>query len=244
MTWINRLRLLVGLLVVLVIVAAAALVLNQRESQVASTTASIKALSYSIGSDYPGIVVEQTVKQGDEVVPGQPLMTIQSPALTQVLSSTAITVPASTAYSVTPEGTLSLLATQPGVISRIDASVGGFVAAGQALATIDRGEDMYVTAEFRLEPYNFARVENGAAVEIILPDHTRLAGEVTDIRVSTVDGKADADLTIASEDLVMGAAGGLVTSGTPVTAILHLKEEGLLAGLKDAWLSFLEQIGL
>ena len=86
MTWINRLKLLSGLLVVLVTVAAATIILNQRESQVASSSAYIQALSYSIGSDYPGTVVEQTVKQGDEVVQGQPLMTIQSPALTQALS--------------------------------------------------------------------------------------------------------------------------------------------------------------
>ena len=49
MTWINRLRLLLGLVVVLVTVAGATVILNQRESQVASATASIQAHSYSIG---------------------------------------------------------------------------------------------------------------------------------------------------------------------------------------------------
>ena len=244
MTWINRLRLLAGLLVVFVVVAAATIILNQRESQVASASASIKSLSYSIGSDYPGIVVEQSVAQGDEVVQGQPMMTIQSPNLTQALSSTTIPVPTSAAYTVTDDGMLSLLATENGVVSQIDASVGGFVGAGQALATIDRGEGMFVSAEFRLEPYNFARVQKGARVEIILPDHSRIEGQVTDIRVTTVDGQADADVTIASDGLVMGDAGGLVVSGTPVTAILHLEEEGPLAGMKSAWLQFLEQIGV
>lgn len=244
MTWINRLRLLAGLLVVLVTVAGATIILNQRESQVASATASIQALSYSIGSDYPGTVIEQSVKQGDEVTKGQPLMTIQSPTLTQALASTTVTVPESAAYTITDDGMLSLLATENGVISKIDASVGGFVAAGQPLATINRGEGMFVDAEFHLEPYNFGRVEKGALVEIILPDHTRINGEVSEISVTTVDGQADADLVIASNDLVMGSAGGLVTSGTPVTAILHLKEEGALAGVKSALLHFLEQIGV
>jgi len=59
-----------------------------------------------------------------------------------------------------------------------------------------------------------------------------------------VDGQADADVTIASDGLVMGGAGGLVASGTPVTAILHLKEEGPLAGVRSAWLEFLQQIGV
>lgn len=244
MTWINRLRLLAGLLVVFGIVGAATIILNQRESQVASTSASIQTLSYSIGSDYAGIVVEQTVKQGDEVTQGQPLMTIQSPTLTQALSSTTITVPTSSAYRVTDDGMLELLATENGVISQIDASVGGFVAAGQPLATIDRGEGMFVRADYSLEAYNFARVEKGAWVEIILPDHSRIGGDVTDIRVTTVDGLADAAVTIGSDELVMGEAGGLIASGTPVTAILHLEEEGPLAGVKSAWLQFLEQIGV
>ncbi|MEJ3404059.1 HlyD family efflux transporter periplasmic adaptor subunit [Rathayibacter sp. YIM 133350] len=244
MTWINRLRLLVGLVVIVVIVAAATIILNQRESQVASASASIEALSYSVGSDYPGIVVAQSMKQGEKVTKGEPLMTIQSPTLTQALASTTITVPTSTAYTVTDDGMLSLLATETGVISKIDASVGAFVGAGQSLATVDRGEGMYVRAEYHLEPYNFARVEKGAKADIILPDHTRLAGEVTDVRVSTVDGRADADLTIGSKNLKMGAAGGLVMSGTPVTAMLHLKDEGPLAGLRGAWLDFLEQIGV
>lgn len=244
MTWINRLKLLTGLLVVLVVVAAATIILNQRESQVSSASASIETLSYSIGSDYPGIVVEQTVKQGDEITQGDPLMTIQSPALTQVLSSDTLTVPPSAAYTVTDDGMLSLLATEDGVVSAIDARVGGFVSAGQALATVDRGEGMFVSAEFRLQPYDFARVEKGAWVEIILPDHTRVEGTVTDVRVTTVDGQADTDLTIQSDDLVMGGAGGLIASGTPVTAVLHLTEEGPLAGVKSAWLQFLEQIGV
>jgi multidrug resistance efflux pump len=244
MTWINRLRLITGLLVVVVIVAAATILLHQRESQVSSASASIKSLSYSIGSEYPGIVVEQSVVQGDEVVQGQPLMTIQSPNLTQALDSTTITVPTSTAYTVTPEGTLSLLATEDGVVSQIDASVGGFVGVGQALATIDRGDGMFVNAKFRLEPYNFARLEEGARVEIVLPDLSRIEGRVTDMRVTTVDGQADADVTIASDSLVMGGAGGLIVSGTPVTAVLHLKEEGPLAGVKSAWLEFLQQIGV
>ncbi len=128
MTWINRLRLLAGLLVVLRRSSP-----PRRSSSTSAKakwrqpSASIKSLSYSIGSDYPGIVVEQSVKQGDEVVQGQPLMTIQSPTLTQALSSTTITVPASSAYTVTDDGMLSLLATENGVISKIDASVGGFV---------------------------------------------------------------------------------------------------------------------
>ena len=53
-----------------------------------------------------------------------------------------------------------------------------------------------------------------------------------------------APLSVASSELVMGGAGGLIASGTPVTAILHLTEEGPLAGVKSAFRQFLEQIGV
>ncbi len=244
MTWINRLRLLAGLLVVLLVVAGATVVLNQRESQVASATASIQALSYSIGSDYPGTVIEQSVQQGDEVTKGQPLMTIQSPTLSQALASPSTTVPESAAYAITDDGMLSLLATENGVISKLDTNVGSFVSAGQPLATVNSVAGMFVGAEFRLEPYNFGRVEKGAWVEIILPDHSRIDGAVSEISVTTVDGQADVDLIISSDELQMGGAGGLINSGTPVTAIVHLKEEGPLAGVQSAFLQFLEEIGV
>ena len=67
MTWGNRFRLLGGLMLVLAIVGGATLVLNQRENQVASGSASLDAISYSVGSDYAGSVVAESVKAGDQV---------------------------------------------------------------------------------------------------------------------------------------------------------------------------------
>ncbi|HAM27067.1 MAG TPA: biotin attachment protein [Microbacteriaceae bacterium] len=243
MTWGNRFRLLGGLIVVLAIVAGATLVLNQRENQVASGSASINAISYAVGSDYAGSVVSESVKEGDKVKKGDPLMTIQSASLLRDMNSQK-TVPESAAYTVSKDGTLTLTATEPGIVSDIKAQAGGLVGAGQPLATIDRTGPFFVFAKFRVDSYDFARVTKGARVEIVLPNHQRVMGTVSDVKVQTVGGKADAAIKVMSKDLIAGSHDGLVEPGTPVTAIMHLRDDGPLAGVKDSFFSLLEQIGI
>jgi len=243
MTWGNRFRLLGGLMLVLAIVGGATLVLNQRENQVASGSASLDAISYSVGSDYAGSVVAESVKAGDQVKKGDPLMTIQSATLLRDLSSPK-TSPVSTAYTTSTDGTLTLTATQPGIVSSVRAQVGGLVGAGQPLATIDRTGPLFVLAKFRVDSYDFARIQKNARVEIVLPNHKRIMGAVSDVKVQTVGGAADAAIKVTSTDLVAGSNDGLVEPGTPVTAILHLRDNGPLAGVKNSFFSLLEQIGI
>ncbi|MCU1525095.1 MAG: hypothetical protein JWO18_1989 [Microbacteriaceae bacterium] len=243
MTWSNRFRLLGGMILVFAIVAGATLVLNQRENQVASNSASIEALTYVVGSDYAGSVVNQAVQEGDKVKKGDPLMTIQSATLLRDLESPK-GVPPSAAYTVTQDGMVTLTATEPGIVSKIVAPVGGFVDAGEALATIDRSGSIFVLSKFRVDSYDFARIEQGAPVDVILPDNRRVAGTVSAIRVETVGGKADAEIEVKTHGLVDGGYNGLIKPGNPVTAILHLRDDGPLAGVKDSFFSLLRQIGI
>lgn len=243
MTWSNRFRLIGGLIAVFIIVAASTLVLSQREGQTASSSASIRGLSYSIGSDWAGTVVQELVAVGDEVEKGTPLLSIQSPTLLGFIDNND-TVPESTAYTVSPEGLITLVATEAGIVSQITARVGGFVGAGEPLAVIDRGGELNVVAEFTVDSYDFARITEGALVEIVLPNHQRVTGQVSRLQVETVDGKAEVEAEVTSSELVRGDHDGLVAPGTPVTAILHLRDDGILAGLKDSYYSLVEQIGL
>jgi len=247
MTWTNRFKLLNGLIIVVAIVAAATLMLNKRESQVASTSASIEAISYSVGSDYAGTVVKQSVKQGDTVKTGDPLLTIQSASLMSYISTLATqdkTLPTTTAYTVGSDGLLTLIATQPGVVSTVRASVGGFVGAGQTLATINRSKSLYTLAKFKLDPYDFSRIEKGAEVEIVLPDTRKVLGKVAVIRVDTVAGKANAVVEVRSTGLKYGGHDGLIEPGTPVTAIMHLRDDGPLSGVTNTFQTLLLQVGL
>jgi multidrug resistance efflux pump len=243
MTWSNRFRLLGGALLVLAIVAASTIVFTQREGQVASRTASFEAVSYPVGSDYAGTVTEQFVEEGAAVATGDKLLSVQSATLLNALDSPQ-GVPENTAYIVADDGTLTLIATQPGILSEVEAQVGGFVDAGQALATVERDASIFVLADFIIDPYNFTRIEDGARVEVVLPDHQRIEATVATKSVDTVDGKANVQLEITSEDFIAGKMDGLVASGTPVTAILHLREEGPLAGIKDSLYQLMEQVGL
>ena len=99
-------------------------------------------------------------------------------------------------------------------------------------------------AKFRVDSYDFARIQKNARVEIVLPNHKRIPGVVSDVKVQTVGGAADAAIKVTSTDLVAGSNDGLVEPGTPVTAILHLRDNGPLAGVKNSFFSLLEQIGI
>ena len=74
MTWSNRFRVALGLLVILVLVAAFTLVLNRRITQVSSASASFEAESVELGTDYAGTVVDSFVKPGDAVTAGEPVI--------------------------------------------------------------------------------------------------------------------------------------------------------------------------
>lgn len=243
MTWINRLRLLGGLILVLVIVAGATFVLNQRESQVTSRSASIKAVSYDVASDYSGTVISRTIEEGDTVVAGDALLRIQSATLLRAQEADG-DVPVSGAYSVSDGGIITLRATQAGVVSTISAPVGGFVDSSVPLVIIDREGSLFTLAEFNLDPYDFARIEEAASVDVILPDRTRIPGTMSSIKVDTMGGKALATVEITSDLLVRGERGGLVSPGTPVTGVLYLRDDGPLSGVYESFLGFVEKIGL
>ena len=243
MTWGNRFRLFIGLVVVVVIVLGLTLILSQRETEVESRSAAVQAITYSVGSDYAGTVIAQNVNQGDTVKTGQPLLTIQSATLAAALASKT-KVPTSTAYTVAAPGTLTLLATEPGIVSTIGAHAGGFVSAGSALATVDRAGSLSVLADFHLDPYDFSRIQRGAKVDLILPNQQKLVGTVSRISVTTIGGKADASVVVRSAQLVRGTHNGLVVPGTPISATLHLRADGLLGGLRESFVSLLAKLGL
>ncbi|TFD88007.1 biotin/lipoyl-binding protein [Cryobacterium lactosi] len=243
MTWANRFKLLIGLVAVVGIVAVLTLVFNQRQAQVMSASASIQAAEYPVGSDYGGTVLDRLVDDGDHVRAGQALFTLQSPTLQADLAEGLVTVD-SVAYSVADDGVLTLTASVDGTLTDITTERGSFVQAGQVLAVIDKTGSLFVSADFVLTSGDYARIEPGAAVDIVLPNQTRVAGTMDTLDVQTADGQAETTARVVSPDLVDGAADGLMAPGTPVTATIELRDDGLLAGASDGLFSFLRTIGL
>ncbi|MDP9026350.1 MAG: HlyD family efflux transporter periplasmic adaptor subunit [Actinomycetota bacterium] len=244
MTWANRLRLFIGLVAVVGVVGVATVVLSVRETQVGSSSATVKAITYSVGSDYAGTVVEEKVKPGDTVTKGQALMTIQSAAVATA-SATKPGIPTSESYTVAPGGLLTLNATGAGVVDSVGAHLGGFVSAGSPLATIDQAGSLYVLAKFRMNPYDFSRIQKGSVVNLVMPNQQQLSGTVSQIHVTTTgSGSASASIEVASPQLVIGTDNGLVTPGTPVAATLRLRDDGPLGGLRVMAVSLLQKLHL
>jgi multidrug efflux pump subunit AcrA (membrane-fusion protein) len=243
MTWASRVKLFAGIVGVLVLVAALTVVFTQRQSQTTSTSASIEAERYPVGIDYGGTVVERLVKTGDRVKKGETMFTLQSPSLQADLAK-GLLKPSTITYTVSDDGIITLTAAVAGTVTDVTTEAGSFVQAGQVLATIDRAGSLFVTAQYVLSGRDYSRIEDGAAVQIVLPNQASIAGTVSSIDVQTVRGEAETRVKVTSDGLVDGAYNDLVKRGTPVTASLSLRDDGIFAGVSDGVMSFLRKIGL
>lgn len=242
MTWANRFRLLVGLIVVVAIVAACTLIFNQRQHRAQSTSATIVAQSYPVGTDYGGIVTRQYAEVGDQVVAGAPLFDVRSLQLQRDAESGNIDPSALGALS--SDGTSTVVATVDGTLASVAVPQGGFAQAGAVLGTLDRAQSLFVDAEFLLSARDYARIVAGGKAELLLPDQSVLAGQISNIDVETIDGQALSTVRIASDALAEADATGLFEPGTPVTVTLSLREDGPIAGVADAVQDLMRKIGL
>jgi multidrug resistance efflux pump len=243
MTWANRLKLTAGVVIIVALVAVFTGIFTQRQQQVQSTSAEISAQEYAVGTDYSGTIVKSYVETGDTVKQGDVLFEVQSLSLLQDIAKNLVTYDTPT-YSVSQEGVMTFKAAVAGTVSKIDTKEGGFVQAGADLATIDKQKSLFVTADFTLTPRDYERIQDGAAVDLMLPNQTTVPGTVRLVSVETKDGNAATTIEVASTDLVEGAYSGLVTPGTPVQATLHLRDDGVLAGPMDSVRDFMRQIGV
>jgi multidrug resistance efflux pump len=243
MTWKNRVKLFTGFIAVLVIVAGLTVVFNQRQSQVPSSSASIEAKRYPVGIDYGGTVTTTDVENGDRVAVGDTLFTLQSPSLESDLAK-GLFKPKTVSYTVEDDGTITLTAAVAGTVSDVSTESGSFVQAGQVLATIDESGSLFVSAEYVLSARDYARIEEGASVDILLPNQKTVRGSVSSIDVETAEGEAESTILVTSNGLVDGAFNGLVKRGTPVTATLDLRDDGVFAGVQDGVQDFMRKIGV
>jgi HlyD family secretion protein len=244
MTWINRLRLTAGMLGVFLLVAALTLIFNQRQTQAASTTATIGAETYDVGASYGGTVTKQFVREGDSVTEGQRLFTVQSVSLQQDVAN-GLEISSTDAYQVnTKAGTLTYRATVAGQVSDLRAKLGNSLGNGEPFAKITVADSEFVDARYLLSPRDYERVHEGAKVSVLLPNNSSINGQVTTIKVTTDVGRARTDVRIDSEALRSSDLSDLTKPGTPVVATLQLRDDGPLAGVSDIAFNFLRQIGL
>lgn len=244
MTWQNRIRLYGGMLAVLALTAALVLVFNQRQARALSVTGHVVAAQYSVGAAYGGVVISAKAKEGDMVTRGQPLFTVTSPGLQYDLSN-GVKAVSGDAFDVDgTSGTVTYKALAPGRLAEVTAEIGAYVQNGGDLAKIRAVGSEYAKADFVLAPRDYERIDQGAPVDLRLPDDSSVEGRVDDVSVRTDAGRALTTVTIASPALQRLADSELSASGTPVAATLHLRDDGPLAGLSDAVNDFLLKVGL
>jgi multidrug resistance efflux pump len=244
MTWINRLRLLGGILGVVLIVAVLTLVFNQRQTKASSLTATVAADNYDVGAAYGGTVIKQYVKDGDVVTKGQKLFTINSVPLQQDLAN-GLQMQDSDAYDVDAKaGTLTYKATVAGQVTDLKAKLGNSLGTGAPFATISVVGSQYVDAKFLLSPGDYSRIKKGADVDIVLPNNQIISGTVSTIEVTTDQSKALTEVRVDSKSLASRDLSNVNQAGTPVTATVHLEDDGPLGGVSDMTFAFLRQIGL
>lgn len=244
MSWIARLKLLLGILVVVVIVAALTLLFNHRQNQVASIEASVEAPTSAIASSYGGVVVEQLVNPGDEVKAGQDLFVVNSPALQEAVAR-GVTPASTPAFTLdTDAGTVTYHAVSDGYLTDFVGFEGTFLNNGDRLASVVSQGNKAVRALFELNPFDYGRIEPGANVTIHLPDGSRADGEVAGVDVRREGSSTVTTVTVQSESLQDPEVELLTRRGTPVHAVMSLRDDGVLAGPSQALKDFLLKIGL
>lgn len=237
MRWTARLRLLLGVLLVLGIVAVATYHLNETRGRVVSSSAQVLGQDLTIGAPYGGLVLDRRVDVGTKVHQGEPLFVVDSATLS-LARSTGARLPAAT--QVDAQGHLVVQATADGTVTAVKAEPGSSVQAGDQLAVLQRVNTLYVEAHFTLTPQQYARVPEKAAVQVQLPDGSTIDGTADEVHVTTVDGKAEAVATVTSPQL--DAKGGLVAAGAPVTAELELRNDGWVTRTGDRVRALLDRV--
>lgn len=233
MTWFNRLKLLVGLVAVVAVAGVAVVQLSDDRARAESTTAQIAADSYTLGTPYSGTIVDQPAEVGQPVAEGDPVFVIDSPALELEIAEGLIE-PEGNA-NIDPEGNFLVRANTPGVLTETAVATGAFVQSASELATVQAEGTLQVEAEYEMTASQYGRLTDDAPVTLLLPDGRELTGSTEDVSVErTDDGGSRVVLSIVSEELSsLAREDRLITTGTPVTARVELRNEGVVAEVSE-----------
>jgi multidrug resistance efflux pump len=244
MTWTNRFRLWLSIVLSLVLIFLLVLVFNQRQHTIQSSSATIIAPRVQVASNYGGIIVKSYVKVGQKVKVGDPLFDVNSVSLQQDLAN-RVKVASTDALAIdATKGMLTYKATTGGTITEVNAQEGSYLGPTQPLATVTSDTGRVVEAQFILTPREYALIDKGAAVTLRLPDNSSITGVVDSALVATQQGQAVVTVRITSEDLNSRNLNLLATDGAPVSAVVRLRDEGVLAGPTDALRALLRKVGL
>lgn len=191
MKFTSRIKFFMGMVIVVIIVGLLGYYLVKSMSVSHSSKAVLAANASSIGTDYAGLIVKQNVEEGDRVQKGQTLFEIASAQLNDSITSKSV-APKSLPFSIDPSNNDILLkASDDGVIQRINYRQGSFAPSGGIVATVNTVGSLYVVANFKLSPPDYARISKDSKLEITFPDNTKMEATVFNITLASNNGHVD-----------------------------------------------------
>jgi len=244
-SFLNRLKLFLGIVLVILVLGVLTLLFNQRQNQVTSIAARVEAPRTVIASPYSGVVKEHYKNPGDSVSTGEKLFTINSNLNDMI--KLGINPTSTDAYTVEIDsGTVTFKATVDGYLDNFTAVKGSYVNSNERLAEIVASTNKTVVARFQLNPTDYGRIEENGRVTVHLPDGQLVEGQVMSVSISTdeASGNTVTEVTVSSDALQADDLMLLTRRGTPVTAVMGLRDDGILAGPTQAFREFLVKIGL
>jgi multidrug resistance efflux pump len=227
MTWRNRLRLLIGLVLVVGLVAVMTVQVNDRRGQAMSQSATLQTERISVGTDFSGVVTRQRVHAGDAVTAGEVLFEIDSAELA-ARSAAHLSMPTAAYFDIVDGHEVLIKALAAGSIQSIDYTEGAFVPSNTVLAWVGRTDASYVEATFKLSAGDYGRLSRDAAITISLPSGQKVAARIADVSVQGIGGEA---LTVVRADgpaLSQATNTSIFAPGTPVSARLALANDNFV----------------
>jgi hypothetical protein len=206
----------------------------------------VRALAAELGCRYIRRLSNSGAKAGNinNALTVAKLFTVSSPSLLEAYTK-GFRPPSTAAYDLSAKaGTVTYKAVTAGSVADLTATPGTYVADGASLASIVANKSRTVEAVYTLTPFDYGRIEQGASVQILLPDNSSIDGRVSGVSVTTDNGRAVTRVVVESAELMSPQRETLTRRGTPVVAVLHLRDDGILSGPTDAFLHFLTKIGL
>lgn len=216
MTVSGRIRFLIGIIATLGLIGSLVLLLNANMSRIASEKAEIGYDSYTVGTPYPGVIVEQYAHVGESVKENDLLFEVQSPTLTDDLAKDRASADS---FDLSPQGFLQIRAANDGIISKVAFTEGSYVSGSLDIATISIENTAYVEGEFLLSPPDYSRVVEGSRIDVLLPNNQLIKATVIDTTVRNEDNKA---VTVVRAKLDQKLESTAFANETPVQATLHL----------------------
>jgi len=218
---LGRLRLFIGILVVIGAVTALFLYLNYSMSNIVSQSAVLESDTYAVSAEYGGVIEKQYVQIGDEVKKGDPLFELKSSSLADALQTKQADA-TGLLFSLTSTGNILITANNNGTVRQVNFLTGAFVPASSQIAQIDIADSQYVTTRYLLRAPDYARINRSHPVIVTLPDNKRLEAKVFDISLQK-DGEKVYTIVKARFDKNVSIP-STFNSGTPVSATWQLEK--------------------